>query len=84
VGYEQFARNREPWVRLSKSRVSCILLLCEPDVHRVAIADRDGAIAGELPNLEYPWRADKFGTDRDRLLAALDGLEARAKKKEKF
>ena len=63
LGYEWFGHGREQWFP-SKSRVSCIqhlpggeVLLCEPDVHRVAIADRDGAIVWELPNLEYPWRA---------------------------
>jgi hypothetical protein len=64
-GYERFdARYREQWFRPSKSRVSCIqnlpggeVLLCEPDVHRVAIADQTGAIAWECSNLDYPWRA---------------------------
>ena len=63
LGYEWFGHGREQWFP-SKSRVSCIqhlpggeVLLCEPDVHRVAIAVRDGAIVWELPNLEYPWRA---------------------------
>ena len=65
LGYERFdAQRRQQWFRPSKSRVSCIqhlpggdVLLCEPDIHRVAIADRDGVIVWELPNLEYPWRA---------------------------
>jgi hypothetical protein len=65
LGYERFdSRYRPQWFRQSKSRVSCIqslvggeVLLCEPDVHRVAIADPDGTIVWELPDLDYPWRA---------------------------
>ena len=65
LGYERFDKQyRQQWFRSSKSRVSCIqnlaggeVLLCEPDAHRVAIADRDGEIVWELSNLDYPWRA---------------------------
>jgi hypothetical protein len=65
LGYERFdSRYQQQWFRQSESRVSCIqnlaggeVLLCEPDVHRVAIADPNGAIIWEVSNLDYPWRA---------------------------